>query len=45
MIEFISQHIGHAAMFIGFLICAGIAAVPGQANNQPQLEPNNSYDL
>jgi hypothetical protein len=45
MIEFISEHIGHAAMFIGFLVCVGIVAGSGEANDQPQLGPNNSYDL
>lgn len=45
MIEFISQHVGDAAMFIGFLICMGILAVASEANDQPQLEPNSSYDL
>jgi hypothetical protein len=45
MIEFISLHIGDAAMFIGFLVCVGIAAASSEANDQPQLEPKNSYDL
>jgi hypothetical protein len=45
MIEFISQHVGDAAMFIGFLVCAGILARSGEANEAPHPEPSNSYDL
>jgi hypothetical protein len=45
MIEFISQHVGDAAMFIGFLICVGILALASEASERPQREPNSSYDL
>jgi archaellum component FlaF (FlaF/FlaG flagellin family) len=45
MIEFISQHVGDAAMFIGFLICVGILAVSSEAIDQPQLESNSFCDL
>lgn len=31
MIYFVSQHIGDAAMFIGFLVCMGIVAASGEA--------------
>lgn len=45
MIEFINQHVGDGAMFIGFLICVGILAAASEANGQPQSEPNSSCDL
>jgi hypothetical protein len=45
MIEFINQHVGDAAMFIGFLICVGILAVSSEANDPPQRKPNSSYEL
>lgn len=32
MIDFISQYVGDAAMYIGFLLCAGILAAWGEAN-------------
>jgi hypothetical protein len=32
MIDFISQHVGDAAMYIGFLLGAGILVAWGEAN-------------